>query len=531
MNRVKKFILSKYYFLTSILLFLSFPSYDFFALKFFSFFAWFFLVPLYVYLRGKSLKEVIYISFLTGIIGNLFTYGWIGNFGAKVPGGFIVILIFLIPSLTAFFTIKILLAEFLSQKYPKLDFLIYPSIWIIVDYIQSIGFLAFPWTYIGYSQYPFISFIQMSSVTGILGVNFLIIMFNIAIGNFIKRLDWEGGFFIKYLYSTREGKIFLYISATLIFIMIAGFVRVKSFEEGEGKFKISVIQTCISPWDNWHLRRYEYLGELIKYTKMAVADDPDLIIWSESATLETISFRWQNGEKDLFDQHLFNFVREINKPVLTGEIGVSAKRDGYRIRLYPQNSALLIKEDGVPEKTYAKINLVPFGEWFPYQKWFSFVKKLVDKMGGSDFVPGSIPELFTLKEHKFAVLICYEGIFYRLCRDYKNKGADFLINITNDGWTDTCNGHYQHFAASVFRAVENGIPVVRAGNTGVSAVITPIGTVASTMPYLTKGYFSGFVDVLAKKDTFYQYLGDWVLYISCIFCGFLLVFGKLKKLF
>jgi hypothetical protein len=73
-------------------------------------------------------------------------------------------------------------------------------------------------------------------------------MFNIAIGNFIKRLDWEGGFFIKYLYSTREGKIFLYISATLIFIMIAGFVRVKSFEEGEGKFKISVIQTCISPW-------------------------------------------------------------------------------------------------------------------------------------------------------------------------------------------------------------------------------------------------------------------------------------------
>ena len=131
---------------------------------------------------------------MTGLLGNFLTYGWIGNFGAKVPGGYIVILIFLIPSLSAFFTIKITVSEYLSQKFPGYKIFIYPSVWIIIDYMQSIGFLAFPWTYIGYSQYTFTPFIQVASLTGILGINFIIIMFNTVFSEYLQffKKDFTG---------------------------------------------------------------------------------------------------------------------------------------------------------------------------------------------------------------------------------------------------------------------------------------------------------------------------------------------------
>lgn len=529
MEKFNNIIRNHYYLLTSLLMFLSFPSYDFILFKFFPLFAWFSLVPLFMFNRGRSMKDVFFYSFIAGLAGNFLTYGWIGNFGAKVPGGYFVIVIFLIPSLTAFFVLKIIFAEMLSRRFTGLDFLIYPSVWIIGDFVQASGFLAFPWTYIGYSQYPFTPFIQAASVTGILGINFIMILFNYAaascIQTFIERERRLGVFF-----GGRDGRILSAAVLSIVLITAAGFYRISTFGDGsERGMRFSVVQTCISPWDNWTGNRYSYLGELMKYTRESLVSNPDFIIWSESATLETISFRAANGEDDLFDRQLLDFVREIGKPLLTGEIGVTLKADSGRLRFYPQNNAVLIHGDGRVAQTYAKINLVPFGEWFPYDKWLTSVKRLATSMGGSDFVPGRKPELFNMNGFSFGALICYEGIFFRLCRDYKRMGADFLINITNDGWTDKYSGHFQHFAASVFRSVENGLWVVRAGNTGVSAIIDPAGRIKSSMPILTKGSFSGRIDVSLNRQTVYQSAGDVILYMASFFIVVIMVILILRK--
>lgn len=359
MQKQKIFFYNNYYLLTSFLMFLSFPSYDLFILKLFPLFAWFHLVPLFLFNRGRSMRDIFFCSFIAGLAGNLLTYGWIGNFGAKVPGGYLVILFFLIPSLTAFFVLKILSAEFLSRKFPKLDILIYPSVWIIGDFIQASGFLAFPWTYIGYSQYPFTPFIQAASVTGILGINFIMIMFNytaaLGIKNFAKQNKNFKSFF--------SGKYPVTLAAIIISVALltaSGLYRMSTFRGGEGRWmKFAVVQTCISPWENWTGNKYIYLSELIKYTRESLDANPDFIIWSESATLETISFRAVNGERDLFDTQLLGFVKEIGKPLLTGEIGVTLRSDGRRLRLYPQNNAVLILGDGSVAHSYAKINLVP----------------------------------------------------------------------------------------------------------------------------------------------------------------------------
>ena len=506
-------------------MFLSFPSYDFLLLKFFFIFAWFSLVPLFVYISGKPLKDVFFITFITGLLGNLFAYGWIGNFGAKVPGGYFVVLIFLIPTLTAFFTIKIVVSEFFSQKFPAYKIFIYPSVSVIIDFVQSIGFLAFPWTYIGYSQYTFTPFLQVASVTGILGINFIIVMFNIVCSEYI--LSFDKGFkgvkdIFRNRYFSRAAAVFLLV----IIITLSGYLRLseksnKSSEHNGKTLKVALVQSCISPWENWSVNKYRYLSELIYYTRESLKSDPDFIIWSESATLELISFRASRGGEDDFDQTLFNFIRETGKPLLTGEIGITVKRDDNRIKYCPQNNAVMISGTGEVLQTYSKMILVPFGEWFPYEKWFTPIKHLVESFGGSDFVPGEKPELFQINGLKFGSLICYEGVFYRLCRDYRKMGADFLVYITNDGWTDDYSDHYQHFSAAVVRAVESGIWIVRAGNTGVTAIIDPEGRVKNSIPILKKGFLSGEIDTSQNVKTFYTAHGDLILYVSMLFIAVL----------
>ena len=517
MYRINNLIERKYYLASAVLIFLSFPSYDFALLKFFPVIAWFSLVPLFGYVSGKSLRDVFLASFVTGIAGHLFAYGWIGNFGAKVPGGYAVVLLFLIPSLTVFFSVKITLSEYLSQKLPGYRIFIYPSVWIIIDYIQSLGFLAFPWTYIGYSQYTFTSFIQMASVTGILGVNFIIIMFNSVFSQYL--ISFKG---FNRISDGMNNKYFVRVSAVILLVVIitiSGFIRlsIKNRDVNGKTLKVAVVQSCISPWENWSGNRFKYLSELIQLTKESLRSNPDFIIWSESATLELISFRATTGGRDSFDEQLTDFIKENGKPLLTGEIGITAKREGDSMSYYPQNNAVLISGTGEVMQTYSKINLVPFGEWFPYEKWLVPVKNLVESFGGSSFVPGISPELFNIEGLKFGTLICYEGIFTRRCSEYRRMGADFFVNITNDGWTDTYNGHYQHYSASIFRAVENGIWMVRGGNTGVSSIIDPKGRVVSTIPILKKDFLTGEIDTSQNVKTFYSIYGDLILYASMIF--------------
>jgi len=482
-----------------------------------------------MHVSGKTPRVIAVTSFLTGLLGNLLTYGWIGNFGAKVPGGFIVILFFLIPSLSAFLTIKLTVSEYLSQKFPGYKLMIYPSVWIIIDYIQSIGFLAFPWTYIGYSQYPFTPFIQVASITGILGINFIMILFNIILSEYMLR----SGNNYRSIKDVTGNPYFKKVAGIILVIMIitsAGFIRMAN-PGGEGKkLKLSIVQSCISPWENWSGNRFTYLSVLKRYTKESLDSDPEFIIWSESATLELISFRSMTGEVDEFDRQLKEFVKENGRPLLTGEIGVTVKKTGRYVKYAPQNNAVLLNSSGEVVHTYPKINLVPFGEWFPYEKWFAPVKRLLESFGASEFVPGNRPELFNIKDMKFGALICYEGIFYGLCRKYRTMGADFLVNITNDGWTDTYNGHYQHYSASIFRAIENGIWMLRAGNTGVTAIIDPGGRVTGSIPILKKGFLSREINTGLNVETFYSRFGDLILYLSLIFIGMILSGTVLRKL-
>ncbi len=512
-----------YYLLTSFLMFLSFPSYDVWFLKGFPFFAWISLVPLFVFVRGKSYRDILFYSFIAFLVGNFFTYQWIGNFGAEVPGGYAVILLFLIPSLSVFMTTKILIAEYLSRKFSSLRLLVYPSAWILIDWIQSLGFLAFPWTYWGYSQYPFTPFIQMASITGVMGVSFILVLANALIANAIfdaiAMQSNSNDLSLKNMVRMKSVRLCALGCALVAVITIAGAIAMCGKNPSRRDFRVAMVQTCIDPWDNWSRNRMRYLAELERETRKAAATSPNLVIWSESATLETISYDFQRGILNEFEIQVLHLAEELQISILTGEIG---RLDDYiRRKAHVYNNAVLISKEGKVVKSYSKINLVPFGEWFPYERWFRWVKNIVDSFGASSFTPGSETAVFEVLGKKFGVLVCYEGIFFRHVRRYATLGVDFMVNITNDGWTDTFNGHMQHFAASVFRAIENGRWVVRAGNTGFSSVIDPYGRTVASMPILTKGFFAGDMDFDLNHRTLYAAAGDVFSYLVFLFVGVL----------
>ena len=526
LSLIGKTLRRRYYLLTAILVFLSFPSFDTPLLKGFPVFAWFCLVPLFLAARRRGYKRLYLASFFTFLPAALFTWGWMGSFGGNTFEGHLVIWALLLPCIAFLFAGRVLAAEFLSRRYPAFRVFIYPSIWLLGDLIQSLGYLAFPWNYLGYSQYPVLPFVQASSVIGILGVSFLIAAGNTIIAEFIaanrtsvlslklhpKSLVWK--------------KVPAAFLAVIVLITAAGTIRLlNGIPKSEKTYRIAAVQSCISPWADWERLKYAKLGEIIAMSDRAILPKPDLLVWSESATLEPVSYRARIGNPDRFDEMIMDYARTKSVPILTGEIGVID--DPVRMIGCPQNSAVLVDKTGTIAGDYAKIHLCPFGEWFPYGQLFPWIRDIALEMGGSDFVPGNTPVKFTAGGASFGVLICYEGMFFRLPAGYKRMGADFLVNITNDGWSGSYGGHFQHFAAAPFRAAENGMWFIRVGNDGYTAVLDPLGRTTRSIPVMKQGVMNTSIQ-LGGITTIYSLVGDLFSYCILGLCALLCAIGEIR---
>ena len=167
---------------------------------------------------------------------------------------------------------------------------------------------------------------------------------------------------------------------------------------------------------------------------------------------------------------LVDAVKETGVPTLMGTLDFD---DNNHSRYF--NSAILVMPDGSYKQEYSKIQLVPFAEYIPLQDNFIFIRRL--SFGGSHFESGDKYTVFKFNDAKFSVLICYESAFGWLGRRFRDKGAQFLVNITNDAWFGNTSAPYQNLSMAVLRAVETKRYVIRAANTGISGFISPTGSV------------------------------------------------------
>jgi apolipoprotein N-acyltransferase len=198
-------------------------------------------------------------------------------------------------------------------------------------------------------------------------------------------------------------------------------------------------------------------------------------------------------------------------------IGTEVWDHGAR-RLY--NSALYVDpREGVIGR-YDKVHLVPFGEYIPLREELPFIVDLVQRYSGLsliDMQPGKGWEVFECRGERFGVAICFEGLFPEITRVYKDQGASFLLNISNDGWFKGSAELDQILQICVFRAVEFRIGVVRATNTGISAFISPDGRIDRVLesPNGKRKEIEGVLEgpiLLSSSGSLYTEFGDMVLY-------------------
>ncbi|HOF34265.1 MAG TPA: apolipoprotein N-acyltransferase [Spirochaetota bacterium] len=524
--KFKKIVLNHYYFLTPFLLFLSFPFSENFPL--FPLFAHFAFIPLFSKMRGNGFRKNLIICFSTGVISFLLLNSWMRKFGAGASGGEAVILLALIPALSAQFALKCAITEKLASYNERFRLIIFPGVWLFFDFISNLGFIAFPWNFLGYSQYPLTSYIQTASIGGVYAVTFAVLFSNIIFTDLMLKRSMLSSLKSKDILISILKKIRPVIVLNCVIILF-GIVRLNlpKEEASQKKMKFAIVQNCQNPWDNWIKYRYQYLNDHLNFSQRVIEENPDtdMIVWSESATLEPVSYQLRNGQHSKFVQMISDYARQQSKYILTGEIGKERPSVG-ETEWY--NSACLIAPDGTLAGYHYKTHLAPVGEWFPYAKWFPSFQEYLYSMGSSDFTPGKSMKIFKAGDYSFFTAICYESIFAGINRKFPLEGADFAVVITNDGWSDSYQGHYQHFSSSVFRAVETGLWYVRAGNSGKSALINPEGKITAEMPILKRGSFAAAADFSENRKTLYSKFGDSFLFLYFFACIMLLIFSLIK---
>jgi len=493
--------------ISGVILVFAFPPFDLHPL------AWFGLLPLFIAVHDKRPIESFLLGLISGVLFYLGTTYWIFHsvyFYGGIPGLPALLTVVLLSSYLGIYTaIFSLLFTLLIRKTRFTAILIVPVLWVTLELIRAYAFTGFPWLLLGYSQYRVLPVIQISDITGVYGVSFLVagvngLLFDVAVlwPRRSKRMPLFG-----------PGPI---VTGIVVFMLILGLSLLYgrwrlSSEGGRVGVRISVIQANISQDKKWDKRFREEVINTYKRLSLGVLDEaPDIIVWPESA----LPFVY--GYDTALTEEFLAFQRNLSTHLLTGSVVVKEVKEG---RPYLSNSAILFSPEGKVLSIYDKIHLVPYGEYVPLRRLFPFIEKLVVAIG--DFVAGDKYVVMKTPFAKMAPLICYEIIFPGLVRKFVNRGADVIVTITNDAWFGRTSAPYQHFSMAVLRAVENRTPVVRAANTGISGFIDSRGRIIKKSDIFTEETLTEEV-ILRGEKSFYTRYGDLFAFL-CIIITILLV--------
>lgn len=481
--------------LAASLLSLSFSSFNLWL------FAWFGFVPLLISLEKKSFFRSFVIGYLCGIVFWSLTMYWLIHVTLL---GQIVLILYLAVYFGVFGCI-VYLSRFLPPAAP-LFFI--PCSWVLLEYLRSYLFTGFPWAQAGFSQYSNLPVIQIADITGSWGVSFLVALTNTGLYLALRKRLKRGGFLI---------------CVCVLFLSLAyGFYRLSCKPvlcPDKDLLKVSVIQGNIPQDLKWDKQAADgILNDYIALTHAAATDRPGLIIWPEAS----VPFLWGEDIADAQFRQVFSLSGQLKVSLLVGAVSRSGK--AYF------NSALFVNNLGQPAGIYNKLHLVPFGEYVPFKNTFPFLQTIAPI---GDIEPGREYTIFE-QPADFAVLICFEDLFPELSREFIKRGARFLVNITNDAWYKEGSAPYQHFAASVFRAVENHVYLVRAANTGISGFIDPSGRPLSIVQdaagknSFVRGYSSQNICLAPGRRTIYNRYGD-LFVVFCLMLDSCVIIFALRK--
>ena len=486
-----------------------FPSYNVELL------AWIVFIPLFAAIQQENLKNTFWLGWGAGVIHFLGTLYWV-TVAMTVYGGIHPILsgVFLLLMsmyLALYMGLFCLILRYGQQQTVLPLIVSAPVVWVGLEYVRSFFFLAFPWNFLGYSQFLTPSVTQIADITGVYGVSFLVMLVNAGLYTCIFSKVSRG---IKITTAVATvccvGCCMGYSLWRLPSEQVAKTGNTPSTEASQ-TVKVAVVQGNIPQnlkWDPKH--RQEIFATYIRLSKRTLDKHPDLIVWPETA----VPFVFQY-EPD-YSKQLIRAVREFGIDLLFGGQDIILRPPPKHYDSF--NSAFLLSSEGRLLSKYDKIQLVPFGEYIPFKKILFFVDKLTTAIG--EVLPGETYQVMPFHDKPLSTVICFEIIFPDLVRKFVGRGARFLVTISNDAWYNKTAAPYQLFAMATFRAIENRVAIARAANTGISGFVDPYGRILAQSEIFVEDAFVRDIPV-GTTTTWYTRYGD----VFARLCLMLLVLG------
>ncbi|HEY0727035.1 MAG TPA: apolipoprotein N-acyltransferase [Pyrinomonadaceae bacterium] len=450
--------------MTALLLILSFPEFEF------SIFAWVALAPLLfviarrpqpfpAFILGWSAGTAFFYSSCYWLTYSMIHYGGVPTIVAYLLLLPAAIVVGVFPGLFA------LLFALSVKTWGHLGLLLAPVFWTALEWLRLVitGQL---WNALGYSQAFHPTFIQPAKWGGVYAVSFLIVTVNAAfVTPLLKQTPRRFILAVSVILLVSGVNIFSAIRTTYDSDWINSPVHVVALQPNVPMEIVKSDEEMKALLD----RHWSMTTNALK--TLPNDGTPRIVIWPESP----MNFTYAADRK--FQEQLATFTKENQTSLLFNSLEPTLDNGFY-------NSALLINQEGRLIAQYDKIRLMPFGEYVPLPQWLPGASLITGIVG--DFTPGDKYTLMPFGQHRAGTFICIESAYPWIARRLTSEGADVLINISNDGYLGPTAVMRQHLANAVFRAVENGRPVIRVTNTGITARIEYTGRVHDlTAPFVT----------------------------------------------
>lgn len=469
-----------------------FAGFRFPELGFLAFFAW---IPLFLSLRGAGPGRAFGGAFVASLfhysIGMYWIYTAMNSFGGLSPVLTVMSLAILFAVLSAYFAVIFAISAWIARFTGWRMMWVRPLVWVGIEYLR--GHLpagGFPWSQVGYSQGGFLHFIQIADLFGIYGVTWLVVFINESLSEFI--VAWRR--------DRKKGAWKSLAPALLLFLFALGYGRyqlVRDHVEPIQTLKVGIVQANIPQGDKWRGDAIQKIMDIFQNGTMSLeSEGASLVIWPEASLPMEIAYDSEKVPHDLGQSRadvLFGAVTRSAKP------GPNEDEEPY------YNTVMLADGTGKILGHYHKRHLVPFGEYVPWQEYLSFARKMTAQVG--QMLPGKEYHNLEYRGRQLGVLICYEDIFPEISRIMTAKGAQVLVNPTNDAWYGDSSAAYQHQVFSQFRAVETRRAVIRAANTGISSQIDRQGRIQWQGGLFTREAFMSSLPFYDDK-TLYVRIGD-----------------------
>lgn len=494
---------------------------------------WFVLVPFLFFVRYEKMKNSLWYSLYFGFIAYLVHQWWMiipvtnvlgnGSFPLLVSIFAMFIGVFLTLALSVFhgfsYLLIVFLSRFISRKRVRLFYFVIPLVFTVVDF-----YYPKLWAdQIGYSQYVFYHYSQIADIFGVPFMTLMIISFNCAILLVIESIITKKKIIISHI-------ILSVLIVMIVLSSVYGLKRVKYIKQVENeseKVTVGVVQGNISGLDK-KSKSYDEINDTYnRVTRSIMDEDPDLIVWPESAI-----YSW-------FSEDIVNYSNVIDfgrVPLLFGTHTVkSVKADddprllrNRKPRMYSDiyNSLVLLDRNHQKLDAYYKIRLLPFVEAAP----FRFLKFVMDIIGFNEFSKGE-QKILKLDNMKIAANICYEAIFPDFIRrsiEVDGEKANILVNATNDSWFGKTIEPNMHLHIAGFRSIENRLAMIRSTCTGHSVVFDATGGILNKSDLFVEEAFSSTVS-LVEIDTIYKNGGWFFIYVLLYVLIVILLFVYIRR--